>query len=310
LLSPERAVESKVAHQVDETGLSDTGPLEVTESTTRLQEDLRSNGYTIIRNVLTPEQVQHLRLVVKKFMKSGGRFQYGGKFQLHALYLVEDIAKFLTSDMILNRLKDITNPLDVVLTGECDLMINTTSSWHNDVPHHPACADGSIFADENFRVYKIAFYLQDQDETSRATLKVRPKSHLKALTQSMPEKAAAVRAGDAIIFDVRIEHAGQMPTVVDRSIRRFFEKVGPRLHLDVQKALTSARSMIRFISGSPDRVAVFMTFGPSEEQTYSYAEEGRHRHPGVRGTLSAEVLTQLASHHVVPPLIGAPASPG
>jgi hypothetical protein len=186
-------------------------------------------------------------------------------------------------------------------------MINTTSSWHNDVLHHPACLDGHIFSDENFRVYKIAFYLQDQQENSRATLKVRPRSHLKGLNQSMPEVKVAVRAGDAIIFDVRIEHAGQMPTLADRVIRKLFERVGPRLRLDVQKAFTLTRSAIRWFGRNPDRVAVFMTFGPSEAWTYSYAEEGRVRHPGVRGTLSTEVMAQLALNNVVPPLIGKPA---
>ncbi|OHV26159.1 hypothetical protein BBJ66_05415 [Rhizobium sp. RSm-3] len=41
----------------------------------------------------------------------------------------------------------------------------------------------------------------------------------------MPEKNLGVRAGDAIIFDVRIEHAGQMPTLVDRSLPRIFDRV-------------------------------------------------------------------------------------
>ncbi|WP_245508313.1 hypothetical protein [Rhizobium sp. BK418] len=40
-------------------------------------------------------------------------------------------------------------------------------------------------------------------------------------------------------------------------------------------------------------------------ETYSYAEEGRHRHPDVRGTLSANVLMQLAVNNIVPPIIGA-----
>jgi len=272
----------------------------------QLQRDLSSNGYVVIREVLTPEQVESLRLVVRKYLKSGGWYKYGGKFQLHAMYVVEEVAKLMTSDTILNRLKEITHPLDVVLTGECDLMINTTSSWHNDVPHHPCCHDGSIFSDKSFRVYKIAFYLQDQDENSRATLKVRPGSHLKgqAQAQNMPEKKVAVRAGDAIVFDVRIDHAGQMPTLMDRGIRTLFERIGPRLQLDAQKAFTMTRSIMRRIGGTPDRVAIFMTFGPSEAWTYSYVEEGRNRHPAVRGTLSEEVLTQLAVNKVAAPLIG------
>ncbi len=300
-------VNSTGVNSIDELWVPASGPPEAPSTTNQLQNDLTSNGYTVIRDVLTPEQVERLRRVARQYLKSGGKYLYGGKFQLHAMYVVDEVARFMTSDTILNRLKEITQPLDVVLTGECDLMINTTSSWHNDVPHHPRCVDGSIFSDENFKVYKIAFYLQDQDENSSATLKVRPKSHLKGLVQSLPARGLGVRAGDAIIFDVRIEHAGQMPTLVDRSLRIFFERIGPLLHLDVQKAFTVTRSIIRRIAGTPDRVAVFMTFGPSDAETYSYAEEGRHRHPGVRGTLSPDVLAQLAVNKVVPPIIGAPA---
>jgi len=283
-------------------------PSEMPDRTKQLRKDLSSNGYMVIRELLTPEQVERLRVVVKQYLRSGGRYQYGGKFQLHAMYVAEEVARFLTSDRILNRLKEITQPLDVVLTGECDMMINTTSSWHNDVPHHPACIDGSIFSDESFRVYKIAFCLQDQNEDSPATLKVRPKSHLKGLVKSMPEKSLGVRAGDAIIFDVRIEHAGQMPTFVDRSLRRIFERIWPRLRLDAEKAFTLTRSIIRRIGRTPDRVAVFMTFGASDAWTHSYAEEGCNRHPEVRGTLSAEVLRQLAANNIAPPIIGKPAS--
>ena len=93
--------------------------------TNQLQKDLSANGYIVIREVLTLEQVESLRLVVKQYLKSGGLYNYGGKFALHAMYAVEDVARFLTSDTILNRLKEITHPLDVVLTSECDLMINT-----------------------------------------------------------------------------------------------------------------------------------------------------------------------------------------
>ncbi|WP_261333070.1 phytanoyl-CoA dioxygenase [Rhizobium leguminosarum] len=260
----------------------------------QLQKDLSSDGYTVIRELLTADQVESLRLIVTQHLKSEGRYQYGGKFQLHAMYVAEEIARFLTSGVILNRLTEITQPLDV----------NTTSSWHTDVPHHPACIDGTIFADESFKVYKIAFYLQDQDENSPATLKVRPRSHLNGLVKSMPEKGLGIRAGDAIIFDVRIEHAGQMPTFVDRSLRKFCGRIGPRLRVDSQKAFTVARSVLRRMAGTPDSIALFMTFGPSNAWTHSYAEEGCNRHPEVRGTLSAEVLRQLAANNIAPPIIG------
>jgi hypothetical protein len=49
-----------------------------------------------------------------------------------------------------------------------------------------------------------------------------------------------------------------------------------------------------------------MTIGPSDVWTHSYADEGSNRHPGVRGTLSAKVLNQLAAYNIAPPK---PASP-
>jgi hypothetical protein len=280
--------------------------IRVPDQTIQFQSDLQSDGYMVIRNLLSPEQVKTLRSAVRRQLRSAGTFQYGGKFQLYAMHVSEEIAGFLTSDSILDRLKEITQPYGTVLTGECDLMVNTTSTWHTDVVHYLHNEDESIFCDNDFRVYKIAFYLQDQSESSPATLKVRPRSHLKGLMQSMPAKALAVRAGDAIIFDVRIEHAGQAPTSLDRSLRKLFEMTGPRLRFNPQKAFTTTRRIIRRITMKPDRVGVFMTFGSSGAQTLSYAEEGKRRHPGVTGTLHGDVLARLARHDVSPPIIGTP----
>ncbi len=298
-----------MVYETSDAGIPFNRATKAPRTASQLQIDLMSDGYAIIRNLLSRDQVNALRLTVTQHLKKNGDYKYGGKFQLHAMYSVEDVAKILTVEPILDRLREITQPLAPILTGECDLMINTTSSWHNDVPHHPASRDGSIFSDESFRVYKIAFYLQDQGEDAVTTLKVRPKSHLKGRNRSMPGRPIAVRAGDAIVFDVRIEHAGQLPTRTDRAMRKLIERVGPFFHLDTQKAFTSTRAIIRRATGTPDRVAVFTTFGPAEAWTYSYAEEGRNLHPDVRGTLSAEVMTRLALNKIVPPLIGTPSAP-
>lgn len=279
--------------------MPDQAPSQTTAQINTLQRDLASNGYAVIRDVLTPEQVRQLRLAMKQHLKSGGWYNYGGKFQVQAMHAVPGVAQILSSDPILHLLKQITQPLDVVLTGECDLMINTTSTWHKDITHHPVYNDGRIFADAGFRVYKVAFYLQDQGEKSRATLKVKPASHLAADGKNLPVKAAAVRAGDALVFDVRIDHLGQLPTLTDKVLRKVLEGVGPRLHVDAQKAFTRSRSMVRWLRRkTQDRMAVFMTFGPSEAWTIAYAEACQHRHAPVSGKLSADVLSHLANNHV------------
>ena len=264
-----------------------------------LQRDLAANGYAVIRDILTPDQVRLLRLAMKNHLKSGGWYNYGGKFQVKGMHTVPGVAQILTSDTILHLLKQITQPLDVVLTGECDLMINTTSTWHKDITQHPVYRDGRIFSDEGFRVYKVAFYLQDQDETSRATLKVKPTSHRRADSRNLPITKAAVRAGDALVFDVRIDHLGQLPTLADKVLRKVFQGAGPRLHFDAEKAFSRSRSMMRSLHRkAQDRMAIFMTFGPSEAWTLAYAEGCQHRHAPVPGTMAADVVSHLANNHV------------
>ncbi|MBB3565633.1 hypothetical protein FHX06_007003 [Rhizobium sp. BK512] len=76
--------------------------------TTQLRQELRSNGFAIIRGLLTPQEAKSLRPVVRRSLKANGRYLYGGKFQLHAMYTTEEVARFLTSDVILARLKEIT----------------------------------------------------------------------------------------------------------------------------------------------------------------------------------------------------------
>ncbi|MBZ9936051.1 phytanoyl-CoA dioxygenase [Mesorhizobium sp. BR1-1-16] len=269
---------------------------------TRLQQDLKENGFAIVRNILTPEQVRSLRAMTQGHLKSSGWYNYGGKLQVQAMHVVPGLAEILTSESVLRVLKEIAHPLDVELTFECDVMINTTSTWHKDIVHHPAFKDSGIFSDDAFRVYKMAFYLQEQESTSRSTLKVKPGSHMRTDGSGLPVEGTSVRPGDAIIFDVRIDHVGQMPTVTDKLLRKTLVALGPRLGFDVQKAFTKSRSILRAASGKmSDRMAVFMTFGPSEAWTHTYAEAARYRHKELARTLDDAVLSRLARDHVIAP---------
>lgn len=230
----------------------------------QMQRALKNEGYVIIREVLTPEEVRFLRAAVKEHLRTIDSFDYGGKFLLQRREGVPHIDKIIASDSVRQILARATEPFKSELTDICDLAINTTSQWHKDTSHFACDLEGRSFTEEGFRLYKIAFYLQDQDEISRATLKVRPGSHRSLSLTELPEKAAVVRAGDMIIFDVRIDHLGQLATFTDRLLRKGFGVVGPRVGFDVQKAFTRSRSLMRRLNPqAEDRLAIFMTFGPS-----------------------------------------------
>jgi hypothetical protein len=229
-----------------------------------MQRALKNQGYVVIRDVLTPEEVRFLRVAVREHLRTADAFGYGGKFLLQRRDGVPHIDKIIASDTVCQILARATEPAKSELTDICDLAINTTSQWHKDTSHFACDLAGRSFTDEGFRLYKVAFYLQDQDEVSRATLKVRPGSHRSLSITELPEKAAVVRAGDMIIFDVRIDHLGQLPTLTDKLLRAGFAMVGSGLGFDAQKAFTQCRSLARrFNPRASDRLAIFMTFGPA-----------------------------------------------
>jgi hypothetical protein len=242
-------------------GTSGAGQL-LSDQTNELQQALRTDGYAIVRNVLKPEEVRLLRGAAMRYLKASDCYNYGGKFRLVEREKVPDIETIIASDSVRRHLARATEPLAFRLTDICDLALNTTSQWHKDVAHFND-VDGHAFTDEGFRFYKIAFYLQEQDETSPATLRVRPGSHLSRDLTDLPVKKAVVSAGDMIIFDVRIDHLGQLTTVAERMLRMSFVMAGARLHFDAQKAFSQSRSIMRwFHPHTSDRVAIFMTFGP------------------------------------------------
>jgi hypothetical protein len=232
------------------------------DETNELQRALRIDGYAIVRNVLKLEEVRFLRSAATRYLQASDCYNYGGKFQLVKMEKVPDIETIIASGSVRRHLARATEPLAFRLTDICDLALNTTSQWHKDVVHFNDI-DGHAFTDEGFQFYKIAFYLQDQDDTSPATLRVRPGSHLSHDLTNLPVKKVVVCAGDMIIFDVRIDHLGQLATVTERMLRMSFATAGARLRFDAQKAFSQSRSIMRwFHPRASDRMAIFMTFGP------------------------------------------------
>ena len=112
----------------------------------------------------------------------------------------------------------------------------------------------------------------------------------------------SVRAGDVVVFDVRIDHAGQVPTARERLAHRLFKGVGRVARQDPETLFAKARCKMGSVSRqATDRMGVFMTFGPNTSGTTAF-EAGLAAHdpdslgildtaataldPGVQKTLS------------------------
>ena len=184
------------------------------------------------------------------------------------------------------------------MTGECDLHVDVLSSWHKDVKADWA-ERTAAHADPAWRVYKAAIYLQDQNERVVDALKVRPGSHLVRLGYKTEVRALTVRAGDVVVFDVRIDHAGRTASLAERALRWCLAAAPRWLKLDHERTFAVARARLaRMLGHAQPRMAAYLTFGPDLPCTYGYAQTGREDHGLVAGALDATVLGRLANHHI------------
>lgn len=265
-----------------------------TKSPTTQIRDMQTYGFSIIRNAISPEQVQELRNVIETHFRRAGRMRYGGKIQLRALHNVSGLAQAALTEDLAQVIRSHTCPTEPLLTGECDIMMNTTSGWHKDIT--PDMNMGTdVFHNQDFAVYKVGIYLQDQDDGSPASFRVRPRSQLMEDGAALPPQRLETKAGDAVVFDVRIDHAGQPPDMTTRVLRRVSSKVAPIFGQDPDSMLTRIRAGIG--RGKQNRLAFFMTFGPDAYWTHEYEKSGRHRH-GPPPPLDVAAQTALRDLHL------------
>jgi hypothetical protein len=255
-------------------------------------------GYALFPAVFTDTEIRDLRAAVAAYFRRSGRFEYGGKTGARGYHALPAVAQTLLSDRLLAIAAACTWPERPVLTGECDVHANVLSRWHKDIHDDWALTD-AIFADRAWRVYKAAVYLQDQPAASPTALKVRPGSHRRHLGEVEETRALAVKAGDVIVFDVRLDHAGQFPSVPERALRRGLKAAMAPLRRDHEAWFAHARTLARALRpGGAERMALYPTFGPDRACTYAYEREGRASHGPLPGALDAGTRARLARHRV------------
>ena len=137
--------------------------------------DLAQNGFEVFRNVLPNEQIISLRSSLHAHFSRTGRYSYGGKTERRGMHAVKEVAEIVTNARMLELMRACAHPHPPVLTGECFLAMNTLAEWHKDITRGMGLGNG-IFDDPEFRVYKIAVYLQDQEAHAPEVFKVKPGS--------------------------------------------------------------------------------------------------------------------------------------
>jgi hypothetical protein len=248
--------------QWTESGLADPG---------RLRLSVTEAGFAVVRDVLRPDEVEHLREAIRRGLALSGSRLGLGRTQPNASVALPELTGIFAHPRIVAVVKSLLGDDNVVFTGHCDAHMNMLSGWHKDSGE----AFGGYFRSNCFvapdcRVYKIGIYLQDSD--LRSALRVRPGSHRRASLEFGEALRIDTRVGDIVVFDVRLSHAGQLPDTFEKAIKAvnmLFTR-NDRTREDARFASTLKSAYWKLL-GRKDRLSVFFTYGYPNEHTNDFS---------------------------------------
>jgi hypothetical protein len=254
-----------------------------------LAEAFARDGYVVVPQVLSSPEVTRLRQEVTAVLATDGAMPYGlGSAAPNASVGCPALRWVFHHPPVLTAVRRALGGDELLFTMEAGAHRNVTGPWHKDTGEH--AVPGGYFDhpapwdDDSCVVVKVGLYLQDHlDGTG---LRVRPGSHRRGDLTGGDEVAPAVRAGDAVLFDVRITHRGQAPTRLDRGIASVARAVPRRRR---QAVVARSRVLARAVARRPDRLAVFFAFGPRSERTEVYGRRNLERQLAQLGRAAALV---------------------
>lgn len=184
-----------------------------------LARDLDTQGYAVVRGVFTAGEIASLRGIVDRHFAAGkGVGRVVGYVQPNAAIAVPDLAWLWAQDKVVALLRRALNTQDIVFTGHCDVHRDARFRWHKDSgPRAGDYFNGDYFGADDCRVYKLGIYLDDH-VGGASGLKVSPASHRGPAMSAQPPVSLDTRAGDVVLFDVRLSHCGQVPDLVERGL--------------------------------------------------------------------------------------------
>jgi hypothetical protein len=241
-----------------------------------MRSELERNGVILARGFLDAATITHLRELLQAHFQTRGCHLGLGKVQPEAIGQVEGLDFIVTHPHVLALCRNIFPDAQALFTGHSDAHKNMLSGWHKDSGN-----DGSYFSEDCFvapdcRVYKIGLYLQDH--VDRHGLSVRPGSHRTRTVKAGPPVYIPTRSGDAVVFDVRLSHCGQVPDIFETCLARpaaFFRRIG--LYKDDIKLATKTKEIYSQVMGRPDKLSLFFTFGAPNRHTADFSRTNAAR---------------------------------
>lgn len=228
------------------------------------KEKFDRDGFLLLKNILTPEEVKLLRRTayetVEEDEKKGTLFMHRfAKNHLGCLSNIPVFKELILKDKIVEIAEKILGDRPVFF-GDSIFEIGIGSrGFHKDTSErkdqdHPDWT-------EPYPIIRIAFYLEDHDKYSGG-LKVRVGSNNTVKTNEGKAVIVPSKAGDAVVFSLRTSHAGnavRLKMAQNLSLHNSLEKRVPKfLRLPEQKERVSIFLTYGLKSGALDRYMNFM----------------------------------------------------
>jgi hypothetical protein len=189
-------------------------------------EGFARDGFTVLKGVFTPDEIDRMRLVfLQQFQTEGG---FAGRIKTIRSAVIPDvfnrdprIAAFVLQPRILEALNVLIGR-PVHYLHHSDIHMNWSGGWHRDSIDKPSYYDfvkTDPWAEENwadYSVYKVAVYLQDHRFNTEGFNLV-PGSHRIRSTERPNEGALRSAIGDVLIFDTRLVHRGVLSHELESS---------------------------------------------------------------------------------------------
>jgi hypothetical protein len=236
---------------------------------------LIKDGFICVENVLSVKEIKKLRDSVKKYMETCELFSvtYKGKTQPNAAVKIPELSWIFAHPTILSTLRDIFGDTKIMFTSHCDIHSRTLSAWHKDdgmQVTEGGYFEQSSYDSEDCRVYKVGIYLQDHNN-NLGGLRIRRGSHRVSSLNEGEEVYLQTKAGDIVIFDVRLTHTGQTEVVPISWLLKpvkVLRRIARKLGVEFNRTDRLLKGLYDRIAG--DRLSIFFTFGSANEFTIKF----------------------------------------
>ena len=231
---------------------------------------MKNNGYAVVKNLLSSEEIHDLRITCADHLSRSGTETNLGKLEGNCAVRIPQLGWVFTHPKILDTVRSALGSKSIVFTGNSDIQISRLSGWHKDD------GDGQYLGPECYdapdcRIFRVGIYLQDHTGNDQG-LRVKRGSHVSPSNDIGDVVYLPTAPGDIVIFDVRLTHAGQLPDLIEKAIWEISDRLGnPVMGRLCRQAYWS-------LIGRTDKLSLYTAFGLPNRYTeaFAHATMGSH----------------------------------